>query len=276
MKNKELVAVTIPIYKNEIDKYELMSITQCVKVLGKYTIIFFAPFSLDTSFYENFCEGKVKYKIERFEDSYFTGIPGYNKLMLSKHFYQRFIAFKYILIYQLDAFVFKDELEYWCKRNYTYIAAPSIEFVESKVLEDNGKSENGMKFLSRYRWVYYFLNKIGFKEIKFKHIENGGLSLRKVSDFILLLSILKKKSTQWNINEDTFFVYWLNVFFFYFRLPSEFEALHFSFEKNPSYSFRLLESRLPFGCHAFLKFEKAFWSNYIPFKLSEATNTLFK
>ena len=29
-----------------------------------------------------------------------------------------------MLIYQLDAFVFQDDLAYWCQQNYDYIGAP--------------------------------------------------------------------------------------------------------------------------------------------------------
>jgi hypothetical protein len=35
---------------------------------------------------------------------------------LSASFYERFLDTKYILIYQLDAFVFKDELQEWCDK----------------------------------------------------------------------------------------------------------------------------------------------------------------
>jgi len=44
--------------------------------------------------------------------------------MMSPAFYDAFKAFDYILIYQLDAFVFRDELEYFCSLGYDYIGAP--------------------------------------------------------------------------------------------------------------------------------------------------------
>ena len=45
-------------------------------------------------------------------------------LMLSPFFYESFLDFKYVLIHQLDVFIFKDELNYWCNQNYDYIGAP--------------------------------------------------------------------------------------------------------------------------------------------------------
>ena len=44
--------------------------------------------------------------------------------MLNPNFYQRFRRFEYILIYQLDAFVFSDRLEEFCRLGYDYIGAP--------------------------------------------------------------------------------------------------------------------------------------------------------
>lgn len=59
-----------------------------------------------------------------FHENYFKSIDGYNKLMLSPSFYKAFSNYEYILIYQLDAWVFKDELQHWCNQKYDYIGAP--------------------------------------------------------------------------------------------------------------------------------------------------------
>jgi hypothetical protein len=64
--------------------------------------------------------------VESFPKRYFENIEGYNELLLSASFYERFLDTKYILIYQLDAFFFKDELQEWCDRGYDYIGAPWI------------------------------------------------------------------------------------------------------------------------------------------------------
>lgn len=46
-------------------------------------------------------------------------------------------------------------------------------------------------------------------------------------------------------------------------MPSCEEAADFSFEANPSYLFSII-GKLPFGCHAFEKYEyEEFWKKYI-------------
>ena len=49
-----------------------------------------------------------------------------------------------------------------------------------------------------------------------------------------------------------------------FRLPSIQEAMLFSFEKCLSHLYQLNGEKLPFGCHAFKRYEfESFWVNYI-------------
>ena len=116
-------AVVIPIYKPryaDLDWYEKISLERCIKVLGHHPIIFIAPD--DREF--DYLPTEIDYSIERFEQNYFSGRNGYNILMLNPNFYNRFRDYEYILICQLDAFVFSDRLEEFCRLGYDYIGAP--------------------------------------------------------------------------------------------------------------------------------------------------------
>ena len=44
-----------------------------------------------------------------------------------------------------------------------------------------------------------------------------------------------------------------------FKVPPNYQALKFSFEAMPSYLYKLNNNVLPFGCHAFEKYESDFW-----------------
>ena len=58
----------------------------------------------------------------------------YSDYVLSSEFYDTFKAYDYMLLYQLDAFVFEDRLmEFW-ELKYDYIGAPSIYGMECHVL----------------------------------------------------------------------------------------------------------------------------------------------
>jgi hypothetical protein len=254
---KQLVSVTIPIYKETVTDTELLSLSQCLKVLHHHPIIFFAPQLLNTKFYESFCEGNVNFSVERFDNKYFQNVDGYNRLMLSAHFYERFLNYKFILVYQLDAYVFKDDLICWCKQNYDFIGAPHPP-------RKNQKGE--MQFLKNYSKVLAYIGKIFKIRHKISNVGNGGFSLRKTRSFYLLLKLLKTKAAHSIQNEDGFFEYWGNLFYPFFRLPDDETALRFSIETSPKESLEKLNNILPFGCHAFEKYGFETWK---PFMLNE-------
>ena len=115
-------------------------------------------------------------KEENFDDAFFTDIHAYNTLMLSPEFYERFTAYRYILIAQLDTYIFRDELQAWCARGYDYVGAPWIvrdiyrhplmrlcSAIKKRYCEATGKPNSQVTG-----------NKVG----------NGGLSLRKVESHL--------------------------------------------------------------------------------------------
>jgi hypothetical protein len=117
------VSVIIPFYRNEISANEKIALQQCKRILSNYPIIAVKPHGLTLTA----GDGLINFTdTVSFEDHYFENIAGYNKLMLSAEFYSRFLDYEYMLIYQMDTFVFKDQLNYWCSQNYDYIGAPWI------------------------------------------------------------------------------------------------------------------------------------------------------
>ncbi len=277
------VIIVIPIYKSQLTAEEMLSFRQCCKVLGTHPISVITYADLDCSeYYKIAAEYHVNILRENFDKNYFASVSGYNKLCLSVDFYSRFGQYEYMLIYQLDAYVFKDELVYWCSNGYDFIGAPLIEDVR------------------------------GCKDIIYE-VFNGGFSLRKINYCIKLLQCKnplltpsklwrircrqKKKTTRdvivWIfmclgyhnsvdyvinrtfINEDLFFCLifdkdwggeltyepqetWLKA-----KFPSATDAMRFAFERYPSYLHKLNNKQLPFGCHGWKKYESNFWKEYI-------------
>jgi hypothetical protein len=256
-KDKDLVAVAIPIYKQQPDASELMALGQCIHILRNYPIIFFCPVSLDTTVYEAACAGKVPFAKVPFQDHYFQSIAGYNQLMLSPEFYKHFFTVQYILIHQLDAYVFRDELTYWCHRNYDYIGAPNIP---------HGNNPGEIRFLRGYAKLIVTANRIFKTNRSISNVGNGGLSLRKTKSCYWLLRLLHGKVKAWGTNnEDGFFKYWGNILHPLFKLPADEVALHFSIEDKPAASLSKLGGKLPFGCHGFEQYEPEVWKRYMDF-----------
>lgn len=64
------------------------------------------------------------------------------------------------------------------------------------------------------------------------------------------------------INEDVIFSLLAQRSWISCQLPPFDVALKFAFEINPSYLYKINDEKLPFGCHAFEKYEyDTFWQN---------------
>ena len=179
------IAVVIPVFRSMPMKNERISLEQCFKVLSRYHIIFVHPVSLNISFYENSFKQLGIIDFQKHSDVYFEGTKGYSKLLTSKFFYEAFDNYEHILIYQLDSFVFRDELEDWSIRGFDYVGAP---WISQDIYEWHKKKRSPVELKA--------FNKLTGGKL-LKRTGNGGFSLRKISTIVKNLSMFSLI----NINE---------------------------------------------------------------------------
>ena len=120
--SKTKCIILVPVYKEHLTNDEARSFKRLKSVLGKHQVGLIAPNSLDVSEYHTIWGGALL--SFHFDDEYFTDRMAYGKLMNSAFFYKAFLPYEYMLIYQLDCWVFRDELDEWCDKGYDYIGAP--------------------------------------------------------------------------------------------------------------------------------------------------------
>lgn len=241
------VAVALIVHHAPLTPAERAGALQCLSILKAHPVVVVAPEGLRTPRFLRHLPA------ERFPDGSFRSVRDYNRLMLSAEFYARFEAYGHLLIHQLDAFVFRDELLAWCARGFDYVGAPwkGVRFPESpewlEVLRDFIPPGNAAKWAGRMR------------------VGNGGLSLRRVETLRRILRDHPEWLRAWgDRHEDAF---WgiaarLCLSEAEYRIPTEEEALGFAFETRPEECHRLL-GRLPFGCHAWDRMAPAFWRPWI-------------
>ena len=177
------VQVVIPVYQNQLSESEFHSLRQVCKVLKRYPLVIVKPESLDVS---NWKEIYPLLEIESFPDEYFKGISGYNRLMLSELFYSRFVErTEYLLIYQLDAYVFRDELEDWCNKGYDYVGAPWMRRPVYNRLPVSAWMRLSMWY-SRAR-------KEPSRQDLYNKVGNGGFSLRHVAHHLAAIQSIRKR-----------------------------------------------------------------------------------
>ena len=273
MKNSlspENIVVLIPSEKLNLSDDEKLSITRCRKILGRYTIIAVLPEKFRDSRKPPEFEGL---KFEYFPDRYFRSTRSYSRLLLSSEFYVRFKSFEYMLIHQTDVMVFKDELLEWAEKGYDYIGAPW--FAGDSAQNDNlfvGVGNGGLSLrkissfidilkkgeISRTLWdlyaipAHFGLRNLALLKI-FMHMKKRNINLPYRKMFISFLF------THRCPNEDIFWGAFARLFSDTFKIPSCDEALKFSVEVNPRRCFKILGEKLPFGCHAWAKWDRKFW-----------------
>lgn len=221
------VVIVIPVYKEDLAWYEQISLGRCFDVLGPYPIVFVAPEGKALDF------GARYQSVPRvtFPASYFQSVAGYNALLLSPAFYERFRAYRKLLVYQLDAFVFSDQLAAFVALDYDWIGAPWTLGV---------------------RW-----QRVGGGPRRMLPCGNGGFSLRDVQACRRALA-MHPDAVASGVPEDAYFSY---VFFSdpSFRLAPVTVARRFSSEYDAERVWRKNGEKLPFGCHAWQKYSADFY-----------------
>jgi hypothetical protein len=270
--NSSSVAIVVPMYKQVLDADEKISYRHLIHFLGKFDKYLVSPESLGVAL-----EG---FGVKRFRDEFFHSTATYSALLISPEFYQTFSDYKYILIYQLDSLVFSDKLLDWCARDLDYVGAPwfnehGVDFVEKSAVGNGGlslrKIESFLKVLEApgavaeldkyrdamcaalpwYRQLFCLPYKLG---------KRLSLSVGGRRD---ILSETGPVPPGKRLNEDCFWSFKATDYYPGFKIASVRDGLSFSFEKAPRHCLELNGGRLPFGCHAWNKYDRQFWEPFL-------------
>ncbi len=262
------LSVVVPVYRAALDPNELISLESVFRVLGAHHLVMVKPAGLDTAA----IEARFPFKaVETFEPGYFASIQGYNRLLLSTGFYQRFLGSEHLLICQLDVFVFRDDLAGWLARDYDYVGAPWLSSSRASLFIHRAAMALG-RLLPGGRgriYTYETRNRVG----------NGGFSLRKVSTHHRLSlelrdaidHYLRNQGTH-HFNEDVFWSLEPARRGCPHRTPTAREALAFAWDVNPERLFALTGGRLPMAAHGWYKARHLkFWAPRVEAARAAAT-----
>lgn len=221
-KGESKVCVVIPTHKTELNDFEKHSLLQGKKIFANRDIYLVCGDSLDAKIY-----GFKDDQIIRFDDDFFKSVNGYNKLCKSPEFYERFekMGYEYMQTYQLDCWVFRDDLDKFVGLGYDYYGAPWAR-------KDERTGEIG-------------------------EIGNGGFSLRNIKN---LKDLCLKFRDYTNIAEDVYFAQKNrdNI-----KIAPLSACVDYSFECSPDYFFKKNGNRLPMGCHQPYIYGREFYKNKI-------------
>lgn len=254
-------AVVIPVYRTTLTAAERFSVRTTISVMASHDIYLAGPASLRGQFDWLVDARGLTLPYVSLPDAYFTSITAYNRLLMSRVFYQAFSDYRYVLVSQTDALTLSDELDAWCARGYSYVGAP---------------------------WYVGYTTPV--RPLRLMGVGNGGFSLRCVPDFLKVLSrprvfrnplmehwpgswksntfrflrdyhslVLANRQFNINVNEDVFWGMFVARQCTFFRVAPIDEAVSFAFEAHPDFMFLRNGRSLPFGCHAWERYDRDFW-----------------
>lgn len=229
-------AIVVPVYRTELSSLERLCLMR-LRHLFPVNVYLAAPKGLFLGEYLNLWP---ELQIKVFDPAYFASVKTYNKLMLDPRFYESFAgAYDWMLIHQLDAFLFHGDLESFCEMPFDYFGAPWLPGQLVHPLIHKG----------------YLLKLLGTRV----SVGNGGLSLRRLRPTLELLTAPEAKPHRWEANEDGFFAYWGRRSRKFKSCPME-VAARFAFEAHPEALYALNGNTLPLGCHGLPKYSQKFYA----------------
>lgn len=254
-------AVIIPVYKSDLNPDEIKSFTSCLSNLSdKYIVIVTHRNVILNEFFNIADEYSVPLHVEYFNENYFRSISGYSLLCMSKLFYKRFSKFQYMLILQLDVFIFSNKLDYWCNKSYDYIGAPLVKKVNN-IYEISGNYYNGGLSLRNTDFFIKSYNNKWYKHCVNVSVSrpNGNKILKVVHGLILaFISKYNIPFVSFNVGMEDMYMGSVSGL----KKPIVEEAMLFSYEDYPEYLFSLT-NKLPFGVHKWERYKAGFYSDLI-------------
>jgi Protein of unknown function (DUF5672) len=271
------VAVVVPVVRLPLSVDEEISLRHLREHLRRFDRYIIGLQSLT----KEFCD----FRTRPFPNRYFSDRFGYNRLLLTEEFYRAFEEYEYILIYQLDCLVFADNLEEWCGKGWDYVGAPWLVDTEDPTRGFSLVGNGGLSLRRVQRALEVLRSRQFLEAPKIRGMQTGPRS-KVVSEALHRSARLKRmfiagktllhrwgyhNNARWlardaansHRHEDHFWAYDARKVVKEFRIPEPREALEFSFELAPRYCFTMNGGRLPFGCHAWFRYDREFWEPFL-------------
>jgi len=274
---KRLVAVVTPVVKFPLSADEEISLRHLRKYLGEFDRYLIGMDKLPAELSDfRLCSLPLRH---------FKEHSTYSRLLLNKKFYRAFAEYEYILIYQLDCLVFANNLEDFCRKGWDYVGAPWLKDTGDP---EQGFSEvgNGGLSLRRVQRALEVLNskqpwedpttrgsRLGRRSEKIYERLRSWPQLKRTAAAgrIFLHRLGYRNNVRWLTRkwandkryEDVFWAQEAGKFVKEFLIPGVPEALEFSFEMAPRYCLAMNDGRMPFGCHAWARYDRGFWEPFL-------------
>jgi len=266
------VAIVIPLSDRlEHLPEEELSLRQLSRFLAPYDKFFVAPWEVRR-------EG---FRTVIFPRKFFGSTGAHTRMVSWPGFYRQFEDYEYVLIYHLDSLVLSDQLLEWCDAGWDFIGAPWLPGPDTPWVKNAAVGNGGFALMNVANSLRVLHNryrddpKSYWSELMIRH----GHLLAPLFRFLGFLGRYFKRSRllnwplefwersqhpdRYGLNNDYFWATQAVKYLPSFRVATVEEGLKFAFEGAPRKCFEMNGRRLPFGCHAWARYDRAFWEPFL-------------
>lgn len=268
------VAIVIPLsLRTELSADEQISMRHLLRYFGKYDKFLIAPKGQPVHF-DGF---RVKY----FSRKYFGSGVAHNRLTYAPQFYKAFADYQFIFFYHLDSLAFSDQLPYWCNTAIDYIGAPWLCCPDTPWVDRPRVGNGGFTLLRVDSALKVLANRYRQEPLRclLDFIDQNANFVRPIMNLLVKIGALFPRSrmlnrfqsewdrierpTVYGLNNDLFWADHAVRYLPSFKVASVEEGLRFAFEASPRTCYEMNHRQLPFGCHAWTKFDRSFWEPHL-------------
>jgi len=206
---------------------------------------------------------------------YFGSPSSHDRLLYKAWFYKLFLEYEFILFYHLDSLVLENNILRWCSGDFDFIGPPWIKCEDSPWVDVPRVGNGGFSLLrvsraievltNRYRMDPNTLIHDWFSEfcpLWFVHVLTlalGNSGRVRFIDRLLEEWSESRCPTNHGRGNDQFWADKAVKYVSEFRVASLQDGLQFAFEVSPQTCYEMAGNRMPFGCHAWAKYDREFW-----------------
>lgn len=198
------------------------------------------------------------------DPKWFKSVGDYNLLKALPWLYRRYAGYEFMLTYELDAWVFRDELLHWCEQEWDYIGAPWFErhgacSEEAKPIRGGNSGFSLRRTAGCLAALRALLCRrvLALPKTWFRLIRGGGSVSLPASAAELFRPFAGMIPA-----EDFFWCYTVPKVYPFFRIAPYEQCRKFAFETNARRLYEESGQLLPFGCHKWSA-DRAFWKRFI-------------
>jgi hypothetical protein len=267
------IAIMVPLPRPDLKKDEEISIRHLRAHLDHYDKFLLVPRGMKAGL-----PGFGRVELDR---KHFGSAVNHNRMLYLPSFWMKFADYEHVLMYHLDSLVFSDQLTEWCDKGYDYIGAPFIRCGDSPWVREDRVGNGGFALyrvgsVLRVLWKRYRQRPSRFIEDHcWRWIELQKRMLKPVRSAIpqwmrgavtdpLRRTVKRLDHTEAvNLGNDGFWADEAGGYLPEFKIAPLEEGLKFAFEVAPRVCFERNGGRMPFGCHAWTRYDRSFWEKHL-------------